>query len=351
MISQSLTSFVRRGLVVLGACAAFGVGSVFAQDTTTTCEEGFRLFDHEVLVTDPVCIPENPQRINYLIYASYLYPFGVTPVGAWGFERDAANFPVIADWISQEGIADLGLPPSLEALTATQPDLMIMADTRVTEIVDELPMIAPTLIYSEGANWRDRHLFLGAVFGQEAEAEAQLAVVDQRISELSAAFTAKYGDVTEQKASLVRIFEPGNYFLASERYTSVEILTQIGFQIAEEVQNIDAWGVSFGDEDIKLANADFTILIGSTGGANNQSVQGEEMVAELMANPLWNTLDAFQNEQVFAVGDYFQQSSLMAAHQIVDEYERIFDVEIETPNPFLSAVQAEATPEATEAAS
>ena len=30
---------------------------------TITCEAGFRLFDHEYLAGDPVCIPEDPQRI------------------------------------------------------------------------------------------------------------------------------------------------------------------------------------------------------------------------------------------------------------------------------------------------
>lgn len=38
-----------------------GTAPLAAQETE--CEAGFRLFDHEYLATDPVCIPEDPQRI------------------------------------------------------------------------------------------------------------------------------------------------------------------------------------------------------------------------------------------------------------------------------------------------
>ncbi|QPC83279.1 ABC transporter substrate-binding protein [Phototrophicus methaneseepsis] len=310
-----------------------------AADTATTeitCEEGFRYFDNEVLVSDPTCIPENPQRIAYLLYASYLYPFGIEPAGTWGFERDAANFPVIADWIlGLEDVQDIGLPPNLESLTAVHPDLMILADTRVTEIIDELPMIAPTLVYEEGADWRARHRFLGEVFNQSDVAEAQLATVDERIEELREAINEKYGDIGEITVSLVRIFGTGDYFLANERYVSVQLLTEIGFKIPEAVHTMDGWGVNFTDESIQIANADVTLLIGSAGGATNQNIEGQALVTELMQDPLWNTLDSFQAEQVYVVGDDFQQSSLMAAHQILDALVNIFDVEIETANPFL----------------
>ena len=70
-----------------------------AAQEATECEEGFRYFDHEFLATDPTCIPENPERVAYLLYPSYIYPLGIKPVGSWGLDRDAANYPFIAAWI------------------------------------------------------------------------------------------------------------------------------------------------------------------------------------------------------------------------------------------------------------
>lgn len=307
--------------------------------STIICEAGFRLFDHELLTTDAVCIPENPERVAYLIYSSTLYPFGVKPIGSWGLERDTANFPMIADWIT-DGFNDIGMPPNLETLTQLAPDLMILPETRIGEAGEELPLIAPTILYDEHANWRDRHLMTGEIFGQLEEAEAQLAVVDQRIAELQTAVTAARGDVSDITVSVVRIFEPGNYFLASERYVAVEIMRQIGFNIPEAVQDLDDWGISLSDEQIDMANADVLILLGSTGGANNQTIEGDAMVAALMEDPLWNTLDAFKQGQVFTVKDNFQQTSLLAAHLIIDDLVRIFGVEIATANPYLEVASS-----------
>lgn len=332
--------FLIDGVLPALQAAVDGAASTDASagQAAAECDPGFRLFANPLLTTDPVCIPEDPQRVAFLIYASYLYPFGVKPVGAWGMERDAANFPMIADWIT-DGFTDIGMPPSLETLTQLAPDLMIFPDTRIGEAGEELPLIAPTILYDEHTNWRDRHLMLGDIFGQLDESKAQLAVVDQRLAELKAAITETRGDTSDTTVSVIRIFEPGNYFLANERYIAVEFLKELGFKIPEAVQNLgeDEWGVSLSDEQINLANADVIILLGSTGGANNQAVEGDAMVAQLMEDPLWNTLDAFQQKQVFTVKDNFQQSSLLAAHIIIDELTRIFDVQIATPNPYLAA--------------
>ncbi len=349
MIHRSLSFQFSRFFALLAVCSTLSFAVVRAQETTTECETGFRLFEHELLINGAVCIPEDPQQIAYLIYPSYLYSFGIKPIGSWGLERDATNFPMIADWIT-DGVTDIGMPPNLETLTSLAPDLMVFPESRVAEVVEELPLIAPLVLFDDSTNWREQHLFLGAVFGQLEEAEAQLALVDQRITELNAAITASRGNVNDITVALVRIFDPGSYYLGSNRYVAVEILTQIGFQIPEAVRELDDWGVSFSDEEIPLANADVLFLIGSTGGGNNQSAEGDAMVAELMANPLWNTLDAFQANQVFAEGDNFQQSNLFSAHLIIDEIARAFGVETVTPNPLL-VENVEATPEATQEAS
>lgn len=61
------------------------VAVAFAQDYDT----GFRRFDHDLLATDPVCIPENPTRVVSLEPTSQdindaTYRTGAYWVG-WGF--------------------------------------------------------------------------------------------------------------------------------------------------------------------------------------------------------------------------------------------------------------------------
>ena len=59
-----MRKFHQLPMWVLLAVLLVSIAPSMAQDTTETdCEAGFRLFDHEMLASDPVCIPENPQRI------------------------------------------------------------------------------------------------------------------------------------------------------------------------------------------------------------------------------------------------------------------------------------------------
>lgn len=331
------------------------VNSGMAGQSPAECEAGFRVFDHDLLVGDPVCIPEDPQRVTYLLYPSYIYPFGIKPVGSWGLERDAANYPLIADWILTD-IIDHGMPPNLETLTALAPDLLLYDASRVTDVVDELPLIAPLVMYDDSglAGWRDRHLFNGAVFDQLELAQQQLDVYDTRAGELREALRVAHGDVNDITVSVVRLRGDQGISLLGPYYTSVNVLADVGFSLpeavsmtAEEMQAAygNAYNVEISQEQIPLANADLIFLIGSVGGAQDQSIAGEELVAELMTDPLWNTLTAFQNDRVYAKRDYWLQSNLLTAHSVLDELAKLFEVEIPTPNPFLTDL-AEATPEA-----
>src|SRR5690606_1169067 len=75
------------------------------------CEAGFRLFDHEYLATDPVCIPENPQRVLALENAAFellLYSDKeiVGTFQAFTLDELSATLPAIADDISEIPGAD-----------------------------------------------------------------------------------------------------------------------------------------------------------------------------------------------------------------------------------------------------
>lgn len=85
--------------------------TVLSQDNTT-CEDGFRLFDQELLATDPICVPENPERVISLDALSFdlMLASGQRPVGAVGYLDIVvrSNFPYLADQI--DGIANMDFP-------------------------------------------------------------------------------------------------------------------------------------------------------------------------------------------------------------------------------------------------
>ncbi len=92
-------------------------------------------------VNGDVEIPTHPKRIVALYYHHILFALGEKPVGAnltwWG------GSPFLAD--QEAGLADVGGPPSLEAVVALEPDLIIM-NSNNAEDYEQFAKIAPSVL-------------------------------------------------------------------------------------------------------------------------------------------------------------------------------------------------------------
>ena len=64
-MTNTVTKTVKTVLVLLPFLL---LPPLAAAQEPQTCEAGFRLFDHELLVGEPVCIPENPERCSHSIW-------------------------------------------------------------------------------------------------------------------------------------------------------------------------------------------------------------------------------------------------------------------------------------------
>lgn len=334
--------------LVLAACAPVAPESAPAAASSTAgqCDEGYRYFEHELLATAPTCIPENPERVTYLLYPSYLYAFGVNPVGSWGLERDAENYPFIADWI-MEGTVDHGMPPNLEQLIGLEPDLLLYDITRVADVVEQLDEIAPLVTFDveQATSWQVRHRFNGEVLGKSDLAEEQIAAYEQRVAELRTAIEESQGDVSNLTVAVVRLRGEGVINLLGPFYTSVAVIQDVGFDVPdavdltlEEMQEAhgNPYNVTVSEELIPMLDGDILFVLGSPGGAEAQSTEGDQIVDEMLADPLWQTLEVVQAGAVYPKGDYWLQSNILTAHLVIDELAEIFEVELATPNPFLS---------------
>lgn len=314
------------------------------------CEEGFRLFNHELLANEPTCIPKQPERVAYLTFPSHLYPFGVNPVSAWGLERDADNYPFIADWIREETVDHGLMPLNLEILIEQNPDLIIYSEWMATDILDELPEIAPTVLSggdpSDPPTWQEMHVFFGAVFDQSALAEEQIAVYDQRVLELRTALENSLGDPGDITVSVVRLAAEDNISLQSTMIPSVAIIKDVGFDLPDaidmsvaeiqETYNVPFGVLNISKEEIALADGDVLFVLGSPGGEGVQRVEGDQLINDMIDDPLWQSLRAFEANAVYGKGDVWMQGNILSAHLIIDDLAEIFEVEIVTLNPFLS---------------
>lgn len=109
-----------------------------SEQASGDCEEGFRLFDHELLATDPLCVPEEPQRVAMLetIGTELMFTLDMQPVvqPQSYTEQLLGNFPEMKQQLTNffEDIPGLSYAePNLEIIAQGQPDLIVVYDVNL----------------------------------------------------------------------------------------------------------------------------------------------------------------------------------------------------------------------------
>ena len=175
----------------------------FAQDATASpsASPAARATSYPITVTHDggeTTIEQPPVRIAALEWhlVEDLLVMGIQPVAI----ADVEGFKT---WVTIESqladdVQDVGLrqEPSLEALSAAEPDLILGLDYRDIAIYDQLSAIAPTILVSaypeeEGVtpldDLRDRLRFEASFLNRAAEAEKAITAMDTTIDEQAVA--------------------------------------------------------------------------------------------------------------------------------------------------------------------
>jgi iron complex transport system substrate-binding protein len=310
-----------------------------------TCEEGFRVFDHELLSTDPICIPEEPQRILTLGMPSFetLMALGVTPFASPApyINNYAGYYPTLAYQV--EGVQNLGplALTSLERAVEGDPDLIIGHEARFVQYYDDFTAIAPTLLYEfeHSGIWQEVADFVAQTVDREAEYEALLTEYDTRVADLQTSL-----DGADPVTSVVRIRPREVRLYVVDSYPG-SVLEDVGLPRPESQQyESEAMRAEFGqstfygisEERIELADGD-VIFIWTSSPTQELAQDSEERLQELMNDPLWSQLDAVQQGNAYEVGGHWIGASFVAAHYMLDDLFRhvvgVNPAEV-SPNPF-----------------
>lgn len=326
-----------------------------ASTETVACEAGFRWFEHQYLGSDPLCIPEAPERIAVLDLSPLEVALiqGIEPVAMYGYGRDLIvrsnpNLTIDVTGLTAN-TADVGnaATVNLEALLASDPDLIIAsAFTATSAGLDTLQAIAPTVIYSyplEVSEYRSSVEFVADVLNTPEVADELLGQLDARLAD----FRALMAD-TPTNVSLVRLRDTlvlfvsgsfGDTLIHEAGLTRPE--QQQAYDLDFVINENDSWvGFDVSEENLPLIDAE-NIFIWT---ASSTSVQIEEearaVIATLQENPLWNTLSGVQNEHLFVVGSHWQGFGIFEAHAALDDLFRYIagvDPQEVSPNPFFTA--------------
>jgi len=317
---------IRRGLGFFGltllAVVLFSACANNASQNSTSSTDSLpslcRIVKHSMGET---CVPLQPSRVVALDHTSAgdLLSLGVMPAGV-----PSNLLPQIAERLP--GVPRLGQSDqiNLEALAVLQPDLIIGASWDVEGIYDKLSAIAPTVAFEmqTTADWQRPFRFHGQVLVLGAEAEAVLEQYQQRAE----ALRTQVG-TSPMQVSLVRVrAESDQISVYLKNCFGGSILADLGFARPPS-QNAGTpdqppFLKSISREAMPQADGD-VILLFTFGATPAIAAAAEAELERLKNDPLWRSLKAVQQNQVYLVGHYWGAgNSPLAAGWVLDDVEQ-----------------------------
>jgi iron-siderophore transport system substrate-binding protein len=280
---------------VAAASSAPAATGVVAAGASVPIEEGAYpvTIEHHLGTTT---VDAEPQRVVTLGLndQDFVLAFGVQPVAAayWnGAEEDVTQVWTDAAVTAEPAVLDMPDGLNIEAVAATQPDLIIamFLDVDATRYA-QLSAIAPTIVRSAdyadyGVPWQDTTRVVGAALGRPQRAAQLVEAVEAKFNAAAAAHPEWAGttfsllDYYADQIGVYRSDEPRPAFFRA-----------LGFEVpaaVDELAGADTWG----QVSLEAAEAfDLDLVIWRVGSP--------EQVAEIEAEPVISSLDVMQRGDV-----------------------------------------------------
>lgn len=238
---------------------------------------------------------------------------GITPVGVVDSWVEKPMYQYLRDDLAEVPHVGLETQPNLEEIAALNPDVIIAAKMRHEAVYDQLSQIAPTVTHETVFRFKETLDLVAAATGREAAAADWHDDWDARIAEFQEKVADLDGIDWPQQVALLN-FRNDHARIYYSSFAG-NILNELGFE-RPEAHREDVWGVKLtSKESIPAMNADvFFIFMTDT---DPTVVENYE---DWTSHPLWNTLDAVQNDQVYRVDqvDWNMGGGPIAAQRMVD---------------------------------
>lgn len=270
-------------------------------------------------------IPVTPERIVLLVPGAALdslLALGVKPIGIGVFgNREYDVPPYLAKQVSDvERVGDF-VQPDLESIVTLQPDLIIASGFQ-RDLYPRLSQIAPTVaLEMRTQTWKEAFLTLADWVNRTEAAQQLLDRYEHRIGEFQVAMANQPQD---PEVSVVRIRADG-IFLYVKSSLAGQILEEAGLKRppAQAVFLEDSPRLSIGLEELEKADGDVMFVYGL------EFTGTEAAFNQLQANPLWQELDAVQNDRVYVVPDsYWSFPGIQGLNLLLDD---LFEYLVNTP--------------------
>lgn len=257
-------------------------------ETSTDAAAQVQKIKHAMGETD---VPLNPAKVVVLDNGALdnLLALGVTPVGAASIiavEDGFASYLKGTDGITNVGTVE---QPSLETIASLKPDVVIGIKDTHEAIYEQLSQIAPT-VFTEvgGAEWEQNLAVHATIVGKVEESKKLIEQLNTRIEELR----TKLGDsIDVTEVSLLRPRKDRVSVYLKPSFTG-GIVEKVGIKRPAVQDRDDDFNFNVTEEQIADLDGDVIILFG-------RESEQEYFNEKINTNPLWKTLKAVQNNQVY----------------------------------------------------
>ena len=207
--------------------------------------------------------------------------------------------------------------PSVEAVLAEDPDLIIVSATggdSAVDLYDQFAKIAPTLVIGyDDKSWQELAPLLGEATGHEADAEAALEDFSAQVDETASAIS-----LPPQPVSAFVYNEDGTANLWTPESAQGKLLTSVGFEIAELPDSVDR-GTSMGKRGDIIELGSEAIAEGLNGESFVIITPDKNTRRAVLTNKLLGNSPAIQEGHVYAMGadsfrlDYYSAANMLSA--------------------------------------
>lgn len=310
--------FRRYALVSLLAVTTLALAACGESEGSGGSESGgsgdsaTRTIEHAMGETE---VPGNAERVVVLDTGELdsALALGVKPVGSVT-GREGSDFP---DYLGDKvkGIEDVGSyeQPNLESIAALNPDLILSSKIRHEDVYDQLSEIAPT-VFTEtvGAPWKKNFDLHADALGKSEEADRMMDEYDHRLED----FRSSMGDrLSETEVSVLRFLPDEVRIMMKDSFIGV-ILEDAGLP-RPAAQDKDVFMENASKE--RIPDMDGDAVFATTFGSG-----GEKVLNEYRTDPLWQKLDAVQQENVYTVSDdtWTRGIGILGANEVIDDLEK-----------------------------
>jgi len=234
-----------------------------------------------------VNIPVKPSKAVVISYGGYLLPLGLTPVGV-----DQSTLDLYPDAMAEaESIGD-GLG-NVEAISALQPDVIILPDYHNAEIYETYQKIAPTVAVAWGGDPDVINTLraVGDVMNRKQEADAWISKFEEKLQRIRDEININIKDGT---TAITFILYKGEVLLGGKGGTLGKLIYEdLGFKMPEQFEKFADGGAALSMESLADRPADYFFT----------QMKDEEMeeMTKLFQEPLYKAIPAIKDNRVINV--------------------------------------------------